>query len=133
MVSWHKVQSKMKKKNNFIVFLILVSLYGCNVIVNNKKTALIYTDKNSTQCHEDGMSLSETSALLINEGIHIVASKCGILTGLSVVSQCGASDLQINIHEIYNTNTTKSLSLGFKLMSDINREDRGYKIIPCKK
>jgi len=123
----------MKKKINFIAMLIVVSLYGCNVIVNSDMTVLIYTDKNSTQCNEDGMSLSETSALLVSEGINIVTSQCGVLTGLAVVSLCGANDLQINIHEIYSAHTKKALSLGFKLMPDIAQKDRGYKIIPCKK
>lgn len=115
---------------------MFVFLFGCNASSeksDNKMTDLIYIDKESTQCNQNGLSLSDTFSQLTNEGISIKSSQCGILTGIAVTSMCGADDLQINIHKINHGDTKKSLKLGFKLISDLDKKGMGYKITKCNK
>lgn len=97
-----------------VIACLLVSCGGDNgsvdIIEGNE---LVYIDNGSIQCETEGVSVDETAELLMSEGIDVVFSYCGYLTGIDVLAQCGVSDLDINLHEINSQELAAAELIGF--------------------
>lgn len=127
-------------KNYYLIILFLLALAGCNG--NNdensgdiqpiEETKLVYINDGYIQCEFDGYSADETSQILINNGIDVLASYCGYISGISVGAACGFGANNINLHEINSQNIVDAENLGFAPVSELAMDDDlGYEIIDC--
>ena len=111
--------------------MISLLLFGCNhdTDVNYE---LVYIDDGALQCESDGLSAEQTAQILINNGIDVVSSYCGYLSGIAVAAQCGLGDTNINLHNVNVQNIPDARELGFESVSSLkNNDDIGYVIIEC--
>jgi len=94
---------------------------------------IVYIETGAIQCQAQGVTYLETAQLLIDNGIEVLESRCADLSGVSVIAQCGAAGLDINVHVIPPESHARALSLGFKSTADLKRDDdTGYTEKDCK-
>ncbi len=125
------------KTNNFFVYMFTILLMpGCDyekepdILIDN---VLVYINNAAIQCETKGMSTTESAQLLINKGVDVISSYCGFLTGVTIATQCGLGDTQINLHEINSENIPDAQKSGFEPVSSLKLEsDKGYQIIACQ-
>ena len=81
----------------------------------------------------EGLSLDDTANVLIEAGIDVLSSQCGFVTGLGIVTVCGAGTLDINIHEIPAQSIEDAEDLEFSQIEDLIDEETGvgYQTIEC--
>ncbi len=95
--------------------------------------SIVYIETGAIQCEADGVSQAETAQLLTVNGINVIDSQCGDLTGVVVAAQCGLPGTDINIHTIPFQNLAGALALGFKSVTALKQdEDAGYMVRECK-
>jgi basic membrane lipoprotein Med (substrate-binding protein (PBP1-ABC) superfamily) len=95
--------------------------------------ATIYINNGAIQCESEGMSAQQTAQQLIDNGIDVVMSNCGSLTGVAVPTACGQGDIYINLHVINAQNLPDAQELGFETVSSLKTEEGvGYMILGCE-
>lgn len=130
-----KVEPSMKLKN--IVFSIMPCLFlACDGDAHSPeviaKSELVYISDGSIQCEPGKMSIHETAQILLDDGIDVLNSSCGFLTGVVVMTACGAGTTMINLHEIKSENVSDAEHLGFSAVATIDVESGlGYEVIKC--
>lgn len=97
------------------------------------KTMLVYISNGHTQCNNDGVSYQDSLQTLVSSGIDVIETQCGVITGLSVITVCGAPTLGIIIHRVKQKAFTAANEMGYNSLSKIAAKDRGvsYQLIPC--
>lgn len=83
----------------------------------------VYIDNGAIQCEFTGWSEKETAQTLIDNGIDVVNSSCGYLTGVGIADLCGLGDTNINLHRINRQNIPDARKLGYEPVSSLVRED----------
>ena len=129
-------------KLNTLLVLSIFALASCNSSESDtapKKDSqtidfeLIYISNGAVQCEFTGYTPDETAQTLINNGIDVLSSYCGTLTGVATNSVCGASTTFINLHEINPQNLTDAEKLGFASVTELDADaEIGYEIIECR-
>ena len=76
--------------------------------------ALVYEGRQSLQCGTRGLTTQESAQKLVNGGIDVVLSNCGVITGVVYAAVCGAGTGEILIHEIRAVNLPDAEKRGFK-------------------
>lgn len=117
-----------------ISFLIIVavSILSCSQSDNTENFGIVYINDGAIQCEFEGLSETETAQILVDAGIDVIESQCGFLTGVSVVDQCGAGDITINLHTIPIQNLPDAQTMGFESIETLNNDaDTGYAITDC--
>jgi hypothetical protein len=123
--------TKMKKIAFPILFLCLQGCVQDDDSGDDRVT--IYINNGAIQCESEGLSEQETAQQLIDNGIDVVMSTCGMLTGVVVPAACGEGDIYINLHVIYAQNLPDAQGLGFETVSALKTEDGvGYMILGCE-
>ena len=111
--------------------VVLFAIVACDTD-SEKYTEIVYINDGAIQCESDGMSVIETAQVLIDNGIDVIKSQCGYLSGVVVAAQCGLGDININLHTIPIQNLPDAQSLGFESVLTLRRDDDiGYVVIEC--
>lgn len=117
---------------------ITLSLIGCggdkNSNVTPEENIIVYISKGNTQCNDDGLSADDSSQVLVNAGIDVIETFCGVTTGLSVAAVCGGVTGDILAHEIREVNLSRAKELGYKAIETLVDAEKmiGYKINKCE-
>lgn len=121
----------MQKFSLPIVFLLLLGCMHDNDSDNELET--VFINNGAIQCETSGLSEQETAQQLIDGGIDVIISTCGMLTGVAVPTVCGAGDILINLHVINARNLPDAQALGFESVSILKNEHGiGYMILGCE-
>jgi hypothetical protein len=113
------------------VFLITTSSVSCA----QRTTELIYDTREILQCEEaTNISPSQSAKILTDRGIDVIATSCGIKTGMVVIAMCGAPSLSIIVHEIQSENIQDAEMLGFSQIDKLidSTQDIGYELSDCE-
>ncbi len=94
---------------------------------------LVYVDREVRQCESDGVSLESSAQLLINAGIDVLQSSCGIRTGVLYPDVCGGATADILVHEIRSVNLPDAEPLGFQEIGTLIDAAAGtsFELIDC--
>ena len=134
----------------FLTLILISVLLGCNGNGNLRADqsisggisspelsvgeALVYIGNGAKQCENDGMSISESANLLINHGVDVISSHCGLIAGMAVLAVCGGPTLEINLHVINARKISDAQEEGFNLVSKLEEQRGvGYQVVECKK
>ena len=100
----------MYMKAMIAILIITTSSVSCA----QRTTELVYDTRVILQCEEaTNISPSQSAKILSDEGIDVIATSCGIKTGMVVIAMCGAPSLSIIVHEIQAENLQDAEMLGF--------------------
>ncbi len=126
----------------YVVVLFLVACLDDSVQTKDSNTiqesvtpedTLVYADREVRQCESDGMSPEASAQILINAGIDVLQSTCGIRTGVEYPAVCGGGTADILVHEIRSVNLPDAEQLGFQEISTLIDEAVGtsYELLNC--
>ena len=95
--------------------------------------SLVYAGREARQCESDGVSPEASAQLLINAGIDVIRSTCGVRTGVEYPTVCGRGTGDILVHEIRSVNLPDAEQLGFQEISTLIDEAAGtsYELFDC--
>ena len=119
----------------YSIYISALLLVACNG--DSDATApggiLIYADREARQCESDGISPEASARTLIEAGIDVLNSTCGIRTGVAFPAMCGAGTGGIVVHEIRGVNLPDAEQLGFRLIITLSDEaaGTGYQLEDC--
>lgn len=121
----------MQRISSYITILGLsLLLQGCQD--GDTSHAVVYISDGSKQCETQSLAPAQTAQTLINAGIDVTKSECGRITGMSVITACGASTLQINLHTIHEANIPDAEDLGFSSVRALTSQTGvGYEVVDC--
>jgi len=74
---------------------------------------LVYEGRQAVQCGSRGLTTGQSAQKLINGGIDVLASNCGVVTGVAYPALCGQPTGEILIHEIRSVNVPDAEQHGF--------------------
>ena len=125
-----------------VVALLLVACPEDSVAPKNSITRevsigpenlLVYADREARQCESDGVSPEASAQILINAGIDVLQSTCGIKTGVEYPAVCGGETADILVHEIRSVNLPDAEQLGFQEISTLTDAAAGtsYELLDC--
>ena len=114
----------------------ILILWGCGGGGNNANDEIddimVYIDNGAIQCDFQGYSVDETAKTLTDNGIEVIESHCGYITGMAITAVCGASTNEIHLHVIVPTSLDEAVALGFiSIDTIINDPEIGYVITEC--
>lgn len=95
--------------------------------------SLVFADRGARQCESDGISLEASAQILIDAGIDVVNSACGIRTGVAYLTVCGEGTADIVVHEIRTVNLPDAEPLGYlEINTLVNAAvGTGYELVDC--
>lgn len=98
-------------------------------------TVKVFIGNGHTQCNNNAMPLSQTQMMLVNAGIDVLDSACGVVTGVAFAAVCGGATGEINLHTIRLVNLADADRLGFKDVAVIGVDPQvpgtGYQEVTC--
>ncbi len=121
----------MYMKAMIAVLLITTSSVSCA----QRTTELVYDTREILQCEDaTNISPSQSAKILSDGGIDVIATSCGIKTGMVVIAMCGAPSLSIIVHEIQTENIPDAEMLGFSKMNNLidSTQGIGYEMSGCE-
>jgi hypothetical protein len=94
----------------------------------------VYEGRQSLQCGSRGLTTQQSAQKLINGGIDVVQSACGVMTGVAFPAVCGAGTGEILLHEIRTVNLVDAEQRGFKAAATLQNPARGtdYARVDCQ-
>jgi hypothetical protein len=108
---------------------------GCNDDTPSDDTAQVFRYTGKTQCANDGLTLAQTNAMLIQGGLDVLESSCGMVTGVAFPAVCGGGTPNINLHRIRKVNIPDAERLGFIDVRDIGVKPgvpgTGFQLADC--
>lgn len=107
--------------------ILTLGLIGCN---DSDSSTYVFHSTQQTQCHDDGLSLSEVESYLTDVKIAPTQSLCGKLTGIATVSVCGAATDDIYLFEIDNSELVDAENAGFSSVDGLH-ESLGVEVVEC--
>lgn len=118
------------------ILIACVALAGCaDSDAPADDTAQVFISSGRTQCNNDGLMLSQTQLMLVQGGLDVLASSCGVITGIAFPAVCGGGTPNINIHRIRKVNVPDAERLGFLDVRDIGVKlgvpGTGFQVIEC--
>lgn len=119
-----------------VVTLLIVACREDSVTPEDLVTTddlLVYADREVRQCESDGISPEASAQILINAGVDVINSTCGIRTGVEYPAVCGGATGDILVHEIRSVNLPDAEQLGFQAISTLIDEAAGtnYELVDC--
>ena len=84
------------------------------------------------QC-EPAILLESSAQKLIDAGVDVLRSSCGVRTGVSYAAVCGGPSGDILVHEIRSVNIRDANRLGFQEISILvdASAGTGYQLVDC--
>ena len=115
-----------------IIFVLMLSLLLSCSNSTEKETAQVYIHNGAVQCESSGLSKEETAQRLIDNGIDVLKSECGRLTGVAFAAVCGGATGGINLHTIVSQNLLDAQRLGYKSIADLAQDSEpGFIVTEC--
>ncbi len=115
-----------------IIFVFMFSLLLSCTSPTEKETAQVYMNKGAVQCESSGLSKEESAQRLIDNGIDVLKSECGQLTGVAFATVCGGATGDINLHTIVSQNLLDAERLGYESIADLAQDSAlGFIVIEC--
>lgn len=95
--------------------------------------SLVFADRGARQCESDGISPEASAQILIDAGIDVIDSGCGIRTGVEHPAVCGEGTVDILVHEIRTVNLPDAEPLGYLEISTLVNAaaGTGYELVVC--
>jgi hypothetical protein len=121
----------MYMKAMIAILIITTSSISCA----QRTTELVYDTRVILQCEDDtNISPSQSAKILSDGGIDVIATSCGIKTGMLVIAMCGAPSLSIIVHEIQTENLQEAAMLGFSNVNNLvdSAQGLGYELSDCE-
>jgi len=86
-----------------------------NGSVDQNLENVVYDNRVPVQCdEEEGLSLSESAQTLIDAGIDVLWSACGVAQGTDPADACGAPPALKYFHRVHDANVPDALEQGFE-------------------
>ena len=94
---------------------------------------LVYESRLAVQCGTRGLTTQESAQKLVNGGIDVLESNCGVVTGVVQAAVCGIGTPELLIHKIRKVNLADAKQLGFDSVSILRDPARGtdYAKVDC--
>lgn len=90
--------------------------------INNKfETVIVYKNTGKVQCEFKGYTPEQTALELTKNGIEVIESNCGSISGMMNISVCGAGTSSVNIFRIDAKNLESAISLGFSSPESLDK------------
>ena len=106
---------------------------GSNSSDSEINSVQVFISNGSIHCGFEGNSPAQTAQLLIQNGIDVIESQCGIITGLARPAVCGSATDEVNIHTIFRANQNAAEELGFQPESNFNNQAAlSLSVVPCE-
>jgi hypothetical protein len=95
---------------------------------------LVYEGRQSVQCGTRGLTTQQSAQKLIDGGIDVIESNCGVITGVAFAAVCGGGTGEILLHEIRSVNLADAEQRGFKAASTLTDRASGvdYAKVDCQ-
>ena len=74
---------------------------------------LVFESRQAIQCGSRGLTTQQSAQKLVNGGIDVLESNCGVVTGVVQAAVCGIRTHDIIIHRIREVNLADAERLGF--------------------
>ena len=99
-------------KTRDLVYVGVLFLAACDFHSSEADETLVFAE-GALQCQPPA-SLESSAQILIDAGIDVLWSSCGIKTGVTVPAVCDSPSLAILVHEIRTVNLQDAERLGFQ-------------------
>ena len=115
------------------IYVVTLLLVACPGDSDTPGDILVYADREVVQCESDGVPLEASAQILINAGIDVLQSSCGIRTGVEYPAVCGGITGDILVHEIRSVNLPDAEQLGFQEIRTLIDAAAGtsYQLVDC--
>jgi len=96
--------------------------------------ALVYESRQAITCGTRGLTTQQSAQKLIDGGIDVVRSNCGVITGIALPAVCGIDSAEIIIHEIRSSNLRDAGQRGFHPVTELvdPAHEMGYMKVDCE-
>ena len=94
---------------------------------------LVYESRQAIQCTTRGLTTQESAQKLVNGGIDVLESNCGVNTNLVFAAVCGAGTSDILIHKVRSANLADAEQRGFSSAATLSNPTTGigYEKVDC--
>ena len=94
---------------------------------------LVYESRQAIQCTSRGLTTQASAQKLVNGGIDVLESNCGVNTNLVFAAVCGAGTGDILIHKIRGSNLADAEQRGFSSVDTLRNPTTGigYAKVDC--
>jgi hypothetical protein len=87
---------------------------------------LVYESRQAITCGTRGLTTQQSAQKLINGGVDVVQSNCGVITGIALPAVCGIDSAEIIIHEIRRANLRDAEQRGFHPVRELVNPVQGF-------
>ena len=94
---------------------------------------LVYESRQAIQCTTRGLTTQQSAQKLVNGGIDVLESNCGVSTNLVFAAVCGGGTGDIIIHKIRSSNLADAEQRGFSSVATLQNPTTGigYAKVDC--
>ena len=94
---------------------------------------LVYESRQAIQCTTRGLTTQDSAQKLVNGGIDVLESNCGVDTDLVHATLCGLGTNEILIHKIRSSNLADAEQRGFSSVDTVRNPTTGigYAKVEC--
>jgi len=94
---------------------------------------LVYESRQAIQCDTRGLTTQQSAQKLVNGGIDVLESNCGVMTGVVFAAVCGNGNGDILIHKIRRVNLADAEQRGFSSVDTLRDPvaGTGYAKVDC--
>ena len=95
---------------------------------------LVFESRQAIQCGSRGLTTQQSAQKLVNGGIDVLESNCGVNTGVAFATLCGLGTGDILIHKIRRVNLADAEQLGFSSVATLQNPAAGigYAKVDCE-
>jgi hypothetical protein len=94
---------------------------------------LVYESRQAIQCTTRGLTTQQSAQKLVNGGIDVLESNCGVNTNIVFPAVCGAGTPYLLLHKIRSANLEDAERLGFNAVAELQNPTTGigYAKVDC--
>ncbi len=94
---------------------------------------LVFESRQAIQCGSRGLTTQQSAQKLVNGGIDVLESNCGVMTGVAYAAVCGIGTGDILIHKIRRVNLADAEQRGFSSVDTLRDPiaGTGYAKVDC--
>ena len=94
---------------------------------------LVFESRQAIQCDTRGLTTQQSAQKLVNGGIDVLESNCGVMTGFVYAAVCGNGNGDILIHKIRRVNLADAEQRGFESVDTLRDPVAGigYAKVDC--
>src|SRR5678810_879555 len=127
----------MKHMRAMLAGVLAVLLSGCGDEpapgTSQRGDLLVYESRQAIQCGSRGLTTQQSAQKLVNGGIDVLESNCGVMTGVAFAAVCGIGNGDILIHKVRRENLADAEQLGFSSVDTLRDPVAGigYAKVDC--